>query len=147
MRRIQKLGCFHHVKWNPAVRDLRQFALAMLGGFGILGAVAAFRAGTFSGGTIPAASIVLWSLGALLALSALAPRLGRIAYLAVYLFSGVAGWVVSHVLLVVLFYLVFTPVGLLMRLTGADPLRLRTDGSMWREARAAGADVNYQRQF
>jgi hypothetical protein len=147
MRRIRTLSCFQHVKWNPGVRDLRQFALAMFVGFGILGGLAALRAGVFSGGAIGAGSVTLWSLGALLALAALTPGLGRAAYLAVYLFSGIAGWIVSHILLVALFYLVFTPLGLLMRLTGADPLRLRADGNMWRETRAAGSAVNYQRQF
>lgn len=142
MNRLQKLGCFHHVKWDPTARDLRQFAMAMLIGFGILGALATFKAGSVATGTI-----VLWSAGAVLALAGLTPGLGRLAYLAVYLFSGVAGWIVSHVLLVVLYYLVFTPLGLIMRFTGADPLRMRVSGSMWREARAAGAAANYHRQF
>jgi hypothetical protein len=142
MNRIKRLGCFQHVKWNPEARDLRQFAIAMLIGFAVLGTIAALKAGALSTG-----AIVLWSAGAVLALAGLTPGLGRFAYLAVYLFSGVAGWIVSHVLLVVLFYLVFTPIGLIMRFTGADPLRMRVSGSMWREARAAGAAANYHRQF
>jgi len=35
--------------------------------------------------------------------------------------------IVNPVVTAALFYLVFTPVGVLMRLTGADPLRLRFD--------------------
>jgi hypothetical protein len=39
------------------------------------------------------------------------------------------GRFVSPVALGVLFYAVFTPIGLLMRLSGKDPLRVRRDGS------------------
>ncbi len=39
------------------------------------------------------------------------------------------GRVVNPVVLAALFYLVFTPIGLIMRLLGKDPLRLRWDAS------------------
>ena len=44
------------------------------------------------------------------------------------------GRIVSPIVLALMFYLVVTPVGLLMRLTGKDPLRLRresSEGSYW----------------
>jgi hypothetical protein len=46
----------------------------------------------------------------------------------------VLGMIVSPLILGLLFFLVVTPVGLLMRFTGKDPLRLRRDsgaGSYW----------------
>ena len=46
----------------------------------------------------------------------------------------VLGMIVSPIVLGLLFFLVVTPVGLLMRLMGKDPLRLRRDsgaGSYW----------------
>jgi len=36
------------------------------------------------------------------------------------------GWVVSHVLLGVIFFALFTPIAIVFRLIGRDPLRLRT---------------------
>ena len=39
------------------------------------------------------------------------------------------GWLVAHVLLVAIFYLVITPIGLMMRLCGRDPLARRFDES------------------
>jgi hypothetical protein len=39
------------------------------------------------------------------------------------------GKIISPVALGVLFYVVLTPIGMLMRLTGADPLRLKRDAS------------------
>ena len=49
-------------------------------------------------------------------------------------FGLLLGAVVSPIALGVLFFLVITPIGLLMRLTGKDPLRLkfeRSDESYW----------------
>lgn len=43
-------------------------------------------------------------------------------------FGLLLGKIVSPIALGVLFYLVFTPIGALMRLTGKDPLRLKRDG-------------------
>jgi Saxitoxin biosynthesis operon protein SxtJ len=40
-------------------------------------------------------------------------------------FAGVLGWVNARVLLSLLFFIVLTPVGLVWRLTGKDPLSRR----------------------
>ena len=49
-------------------------------------------------------------------------------------FGVLLGKIVSPIALGVLFYLVFTPVGAIIRVTGKDPLRLKRDaaaGSYW----------------
>ncbi len=51
-------------------------------------------------------------------------------------FGLLLGHIVSPIALGVLFYLVFTPIGLLMRLAGKDPLQLRRSAeatSYWRQ--------------
>ncbi|HKX94697.1 MAG TPA: SxtJ family membrane protein [Methylibium sp.] len=51
------------------------------------------------------------------------------------------GKIVSPIALGVLFYLVFTPMGVLMRLAGKDPLRLKMDraaGSYWMDRKPPG---------
>ncbi len=53
----------------------------------------------------------------------------------------VIGRVVNPVVMAVMFYLVFTPLGLFLRLMGKDPLRLRFDpdaSSYWIERRPPG---------
>ncbi|MEC8658782.1 MAG: SxtJ family membrane protein [Verrucomicrobiota bacterium] len=40
------------------------------------------------------------------------------------------GWIVSHLVMTLLYYVVFTPVGLLMRATGHDPLTRSFDSGM-----------------
>ena len=61
------------------------------------------------------------------------------------------GWLVTGVLMIVLFYLVVTPIGLLMRLRGRDPLKQSFDreaGSYWIPRDRATVDKkDYERQF
>lgn len=61
------------------------------------------------------------------------------------------GWVVTRIILIVLFYLVVTPTGILMRLLGKNPLDLkfsdRTD-SYWIPKKQLDFErKNYERQF
>ena len=85
----------------------------------------------------------------LLAGGALVPGLGRAAYLAVYVPTSLIGYVVSHVLLTIIFFTVITPLALLLRLLGKDPLRLRqTEGqSCWIVHPGPRAKERYYRQF
>ena len=60
------------------------------------------------------------------------------------------GWTVSHAALAVVYYLVVTPIGLLMRLFGRDPMRRKFDRSAatyWQRHNPAGKPERYFRQF
>ncbi len=90
--------------------------------------------------------------GALLtAAGLLAPCVLKPVYLAWMTAALVLGFGVAHVLLILLFLLVVTPVGLLARLTGRDFLDRkmdRTSVSYWRRREPAGEDPKrYERQF
>jgi hypothetical protein len=54
--------------------------------------------------------------------------------------AGLMGFVVTHAILTVFFFLVITPAGLLMRLLGKDPLRIRRhEGeTFWEETEHEG---------
>ena len=142
--RVSALPCFHHVHWHPDRAELRRFAWWMLGGFAILGGMAAWRMGA-----VGVAPLVVWGLGAALAASTLVPHLGRAAYLAVYLTSGVIGYVVSRVVLTAIFYLVFTPIGVALRVSQRDLLGARRPqgGSTWIRHQQRGTADSYYRQF
>jgi hypothetical protein len=66
--------------------------------------------------------------------------------------AGAMGWCMTRLILIALFYLVVTPIGLLMRLLGKDFLELKLDRSSavsyWipREGPRPEAE-NYNNQF
>ena len=138
---IKALPFFQHIKWRPDARELRRFAIAMLIGFFVLGALAAWRAGGIGTG-----SIVLWGIGAFLAIAAFVPGVGRIAYLAVYLPTSIIGYVVSHVMLTLMFFLVITPLAIILRLLGKDVLQQRNK-SGWMPVKEIKNEESYYRQF
>ena len=67
-----------------------------------------------------------WAVGAVLAASAVgAPALLAPVYRAWMAVGSALGWVNTRILLGAVFYLVVTPIGAVMRLTGRDPMRRR----------------------
>lgn len=138
------LPFFQHVKWRPDATELRRFAIAMLIGFFVLGALSAWRARGIGTG-----SVVLWTTGASLAVAAFIPKLGRIAYLAVYLPTSIIGYVVSNVMLTLMFFLVVTPLGIVMKLMGKDVLQQRRPDrtTQWTPVKETRTEDSYYRQF
>ena len=141
---VTDLPFFKHIKWRPDARELRRFAVAMLIGFSLLGLFSVWRAGEMTKG-----SIVLWGVGTFLAVAAFVPKLGRVAYLGVYLPTSVIGFLVSHVILVLMFFLVITPLGMILRLTRKDLLQQRRQSrkSHWTLVRSTRTNDSYYRQF
>ena len=141
---IAALPFFQHVKWRPDGRELRRFAVAMLVGFSLLGLFAAWRAKEVGN-----ASIVFWVIGVSLAIAAFVPKLNRVAYLAVYLPTSIMGYVVSNVILTLMFFLVITPLGIILRLMGKDLLQQRRpkERAMWTPVKAEKTEESYYRQF
>jgi uncharacterized membrane protein YfcA len=76
---------------------------------------------------------VLLVLGAMLVIGGLvAPAALRVPNRIWWRFAQVLGWINTRILLSAFFLLILTPVGLLMRLIGRDPLRARTrTASSW----------------
>jgi hypothetical protein len=65
--------------------------------------------------------------------------------------AGAMGWFMTRVILTVLFFVVFTPIGLIGRMFGKDFLSLKLDGSattywIYREARDLTKE-DYEKQF
>jgi hypothetical protein len=142
--KIRQLACFQHVKWDPDRHELRRFARSMLVGFALIGLVRVlFRH------HIEMSTLVLWSLGLVLAVGAMLSRLGRVTYLAVYLPTSLIGYGVSQTILTLLFFLVFAPLGLVLRLLGKDLLGLEGRGlrSNWTSHPAVRDAESYYRQF
>jgi len=116
---------------RPDRKTLFQFGFVCLIAFGILGGLVWWRKAFLFfhlGDGARTVAFVMWGVGALSALFSLAaPGLNRFIYLGIVLITYPIGFVVSHVLMGVVFYLVITPVGLVFRLIGRDPLSRRFD--------------------
>ena len=142
--KIASLPFFKHVNWRPDARELRRFAVAMLIGFTVLGLLSVWR-----GWGITTTSVVLWSAGAVLAIAAFIPGLGRVAYLTVYLPTSIIGYVVSNVILALMFFLIITPLGILLRLMGKDVLQQRRqkNSTQWTPVKGVKTEDSYYRQF
>ena len=100
-------------------REIRKFGLVMFLAFGLLGVLSWYRHHPL------AAEVMVILAGVLLVGSLSVPRLMRPVYDGWMMFAHGLGWVNTRMILVVIFYVVFTPVGLVMRLFGKDPLGLR----------------------
>ena len=129
---------------KTGTRELRNFGLVVGGVFALLGLLFLARG--------KAAYPWLLTPGLLLvAFGAIAPCILKYIYLVWMGLALVLGFVVSHVILTVFFFLIITPIGLIARLAGKDFLRLKLDrqaNSYWipREHRRKAAE-DYERQF
>src|SRR5688500_10865965 len=111
---------------DPSPHTLRQFGFIALGFFALLAALAHFELLLFSGGLGAArdtVAVVLLAVGGASALfSLLAPRANRVLFVALTLVGHPIGFVVSHVLLALLFFGLFAPLGALLRALGKNQL-------------------------
>lgn len=107
--------------------ELRRFGLTVALGLGVVAALGAWRGGR----VLPAALAV--PAAVLAALAVVAPARLSAAHRAWMRLAEALGWFNTRVLLGVLFYLIVTPIGLVMRLAGRDPLdrRLGDRPSYW----------------
>jgi len=94
----------------------------------------------------------LWSLilgGVLIALALVWPRSLTQVYRLWMTVGGVLGWINTRIILGVLFYLLFTPIGLCMRLRGKDPMRrtLSPEAESYRVVRQLRPYSHMRHQF
>jgi hypothetical protein len=142
------------INLRPDAKQLRQFGLIALVAFGLLGGLTLWRGGLFGidfGGATGAVVAVFWALGALSGLFSLAaPRANLPLYVVLTLISFPIGLVLSYVLLAIIFFGLLTPIGLLFRLIGRDPLHRRFDPaakSYFVPHKPARESERYFRQF
>lgn len=134
------------LRTNPSDRELAWFGLLLLAFAGFLGGLG-WLAGAFT------VSRAVWAVGiALAAVYYAVPRVRRPVWGGWMRAAYPIGWTVSHVLLAMIYYGLLTPIGLLMRLAGYDPMRRaldRTATTYWTERVRTDADdvVRYFRQF
>ena len=129
---------------DPSRRTLIGFGVMWLVFFGVVGVIVWSRTGS------PVATGCVWAVAAVAAVGWAAPGFMRLLYLGLSYLTLPIGWVVSHLVLGATWYLVVTPIGLLMRLFGRDPLKRRFEpetSSYWLKHEPVESTDRYFRQF
>ena len=133
------------LRLDPTPRELRWFGPLLALFAAVVGGIARWQFDA------PSVSVVLWSAGGLLAaVYVLVPPSRLLIYRGWIYATFPIGWVVSHLVLAAVYYLVVTPIGLAMRLVRRDPLRRRfeREAKTYWVARRRQTDTNrYFRQF
>jgi hypothetical protein len=132
--------------WHPDHRTCRRFGVISLVMCVLLAALLGWWRDL-----PPGWAIVIAAFGTVVfVLSLIGDAFVRPVYVGLTLVTLPIGWVLSYVVLGVVYFLVLTPIGLVSRLFGYDPLRLRRDPdaeSYWTPHEPPGDVKRYFNQF
>ena len=131
---------------HPTPKQLNQFGFIWLGFLSFFGVLAWFRLDA------PSLAKGLWVAAIVVpVIGWVAPFFMRLVFLGMSYAAWPIGFVVSHVVLALVYYLVMTPIGVIMRLFGYDPMTRQRDPartSSWIErSRGSRGPESYFRQF
>ena len=112
------------INWRPSSRELRMFAALLMLFFVAVAGIWNWRTGQASGPIILVG--VSWAIG-LIGLAV--PQAIRWVFVGWMVAVFPIGFVVSHLLLAVIFFGVIMPIGLILRMLGQDPMRKTLDRS------------------
>jgi hypothetical protein len=141
---------FKDVNWNPGVAEKRKFAFSLIYALPVIAIILSlfnrlvhhqWKPGLIwlaAGGIV--LGCILWLL----------PQLARPFYLVCYFFGCCMGFVIGNVVFSLFFFLVFTPLGLVLRLANPKAFPIRPDKTRvtyWEDAKKIADLKQYNRQF
>jgi hypothetical protein len=132
------------INWNPDARTLRWFAGLQIVFFCIVAWLWRTALGPTGGTVLVLASALAGAIGLV------RPVWIRPAYIAWMVAVFPIGWVMSHVVLAVIYFAVLTPIALLVRWRRGDPLQRQFDAAAptyWSPRRPAENTERYFRQY
>ena len=112
---------FKEVNWKPSPPELRSFGRSLMIGFPIIAAI------LFIVAALKTWSFPAWPLWIALggfgvgAICRAAPAVAPPFYYVWYGFGCSMGFIITNVVISAIYYLVFAPIGFLLRATGRDP--------------------------
>jgi hypothetical protein len=137
---------FVKINWQPDRKMLGEFSQAGMFFLGMLACPLELYRGHLARG------VGFWLAAVVLRVVGLTrPEWLRLVFIGMSVIAWPIGWVVSHLALGIIYYLIFTPVALLFRLLGRDPLNRRLDpktSTYWEPYEPdRGGRARYLRQF
>jgi hypothetical protein len=143
---------FKEINWKPEATDLRKFAWSLIIGFPCI-ALVFFLVKWIKTHALPETHffLMLGGIGAAVGLVCLLiPVIARPLYYVWYFLAACIGIVMANLIFAVMFYGIFAPMGLFMRLIGRDALNLRWKkgaSSHWIDAPPAPPAARYFSQY
>ena len=133
------------IQWQPDRKFLNQFGALFIVFFGIVGSLQMFRHGRSE------VAMIIWGTSSAIAcIGFVFPKFMRAVYLtwmcAIFPFA----WVVTQVIFGFTFYIVMTPIGVMMRRFGYDPVKRQFDAnadSYWIKREPNKDTKRYFKQF
>lgn len=149
------------VDWNPDRKKLKEFGWVSVIGFSVIGFLflPSVRWLHGRGAEEPVAwmdwnwkiSLVLLGVGLVIwILSLISTKAVKPIYLAWMALAFPIGWTISHIVLGLLYFLLFTPMAVFFRLVGRDALERKIDkeaDSYWIHREGSPPPSRYVRQF
>ena len=133
------------INLKPSAKDLKWFGVILALFFGLVGTLVLWKAESMK------AAIILWSIGVgLCAIYYAIQPFRKPMYVGWMTLLFPIGWTISHLVLAIVYYLVLTPIGLVMKLIGRDAMQRKFEPqarTYWIEHNPGGEASRYFRQF
>ena len=135
---------FSDIPRNPDNHTLRQFAGLWILFFGAIALSQHFRSHNSTVAIVVGAFALVVGVPGLFF-----PRVLKPIFVGWMILSFPIGWLVSHVILFLIYWSVFVPIGFILRRMGHDPLRLRKPAgdSYWEQKTQQTSLRRYLKQF
>ena len=135
---------FSEIPRNPDHRMLRQFAGLWILFFGAIALSQHFQSHNSTVAIVVGAFALVVGVPGLFF-----PRVLKPIFVGWMILAFPIGWLVSHVILFLIYWSVFVPIGFILRRMGHDPLRLRkpSSDSYWEQKTQQTSLRRYLKQF
>ena len=141
---------FEDINWQPDLGERRKFARSLILGFPAIATIMEVI-GRLTSGHWKAGPLWLGAIGCGIGLALwLVPQISKPFYLLWYFAACCMGFVMSNLIVGAFFFLAVTPLALIMRAIGRDPLQRRfapSAKSYWRDVEKVVDPERYFRQF
>ena len=133
------------INWSPPAKQLKSFAALWFPLFFLfLGTILAINLNAWS------EIKIVWAFCIVISFTGyFFPSFIRPLFVGLLVITFPIGWVVSHLFLILIFFLVITPIGLVMKIKKHDPLNLKMpkEPSMWKEIKVKKNPSRYLKQY
>ena len=134
-----------HIERHPSRTQLLIFELLWMVFFGFWGVLSWWKAGMNGNAAVFLAIAFIIPIA-----GTVWPEVLRRVYVSAEYVTFPIGMIISSVVLMIIYYMIFTPIGMVLRLAGYDPMQRRFDrvaGTYWLSRKPHSETERYFKQF